>query len=155
MRNYKIALIIAALLLVGGGIGFVITGFATAGTIEKTESFTYEPSSPASIENLTVNADIGKILFKYNTSSTPYYAEIDVDIEITALYMERKTYLDFNKPGYAFLFEHSKQEAGEKGGGLDIWVQARLFADIEKGRLSDKEIETRILEVAKLPEGKT
>ena len=98
MRNYKIALIIAALLLVGGGIGFVITGFATAGTIEKTESFTYEPSSPASIENLTVNADIGKILFKYNTSSTPYYAEIDVDIEITGLYMEGKTYLDFFNP---------------------------------------------------------
>lgn len=98
MRNYKIALIIAALLIVGGGIGFVVFGFVSAGTIEKTDSFTYEPSSPASIENLTVNADIGKILFKYNTTPTLLYAKIDVDIEITGLYMEGKTYLDFLNP---------------------------------------------------------
>jgi len=98
MRNYKIALIIAAALIVGGGIGFVITGFATAGSIEDSFNFTYEPSSPDTIEDLTFNVDIGKILFKYNTSLMTSYAKIDVDIAITGLYMEGKTIENFFHP---------------------------------------------------------
>ncbi len=98
MRNYKIALIIAAALILGGGIGFIITGFASAGSIENSFNFTYEPSSPDSIEDLTFNVDIGKILFKYNTSPTTSYANIDVDIEIAGLYMEGKTYENFFHP---------------------------------------------------------
>lgn len=95
MRNYKIALIIAAALIVGGGLGFIITGFIAAGSIENSFNFTYEPSSPDPIEDLTFNVDIGKILFKYNTSPTTSYAKIDVDIEIAGLYMEGKTYENF------------------------------------------------------------
>ena len=98
MRNYNKALIIGAILLLGGGLGFIIYGFGAAGSIEKTESFTYEPSSPDPIEELTFNADIGSLLFKYNTSPTTSYAEIDVDIEITGLYMEGKTYENFFNP---------------------------------------------------------
>ncbi|TET05704.1 MAG: hypothetical protein E3J90_00185 [Promethearchaeota archaeon] len=98
MRNYKIALIIAIVLLVGGGVGFVITGFVSAGSIENSFNFTYEPSSPDPIEELTFNVDIGKILFMYNTTPTTAYAEIDVDIEVTGLYMEGKTYTNFFNP---------------------------------------------------------
>jgi len=95
MRNYKIALIVATVLIVGGGIGFIVTGFATVGSIEDSFNFTYEPNSPEGIEDLTFNADIGKILFKYNTSPTTSYAKIDVNIEITGWYMEGNTYLNF------------------------------------------------------------
>ncbi|MBY8987818.1 MAG: hypothetical protein KGD61_05140, partial [Candidatus Lokiarchaeota archaeon] len=98
MRNYNKALIIAAALLVGGGLGFVIYGFVTAGSIDNSFNFTYEPSSPDLVEDLTFNVDIGSILFKYNTSSTASYAKIDVEMEVTGLYMEGKTYLDFFHP---------------------------------------------------------
>ena len=98
MRNYNKALIIGAVLLVGGGLGFIMYGFGAAGSIEKAESFTYNPSSPDPIEDLTFNVDIGKIIFKYNTSSMTSYAKIDVEIEITGLYMEGKTYTDFFHP---------------------------------------------------------
>ena len=98
MRNYKIALIVAVVLLVGGGAVFIIAGIATEGSIENSFNFTYEPSSPDSIEELTFNVDLGTILFKYNTSPTTYYAEIDVDIEIAGLYMEGKTYTNFFHP---------------------------------------------------------
>jgi len=98
MRNYKIALIISALLIVVGGSGFVIYGFVASGSIENSFNFTYEPSSPDSIEELTFNIDIGKILFTYNTTPTTSYAKIDVDIEVTGLYMEGKTYTDFFHP---------------------------------------------------------
>ncbi|NVM17631.1 MAG: hypothetical protein HWN80_07930 [Candidatus Lokiarchaeota archaeon] len=98
MRNYNKALIIVAVLVVGGGIGFVITGFASAGSIENSFNFTYEPISPDPIEDLTFNVDIGSLLFKYNTSPTASYAKIDVNIEITGLYMAGKTYLDFFHP---------------------------------------------------------
>ena len=98
MRNYNKALIIGAILLLGGGLGFIIYGFGAAGSIEKTESFTYEPSSPDPIEELNFNVDIGKLFFKYNTSPTTSYAKIDVDIEITGLYMEGKTYKNFFYP---------------------------------------------------------
>ncbi|MFX0048499.1 MAG: hypothetical protein ACFE8G_10085, partial [Candidatus Hermodarchaeota archaeon] len=86
MRNYNKALLIVAVLIVGGGIGFVITGFVTAGSIENSFNFSYVPISPDPIEDLTFNADIGAFIFKYNTSPTTSYAEIDVNIEITGLY---------------------------------------------------------------------
>ena len=98
MRNYNKVLIIVAALLVGGSIGFVSYGFVTAGSIEDSFNFTYEPSSPDSVEDLTFNANIASILFKYNTSPTTLYANIDVEIEVTGLYMEGKTYLDFFHP---------------------------------------------------------
>jgi len=98
MRNYNKALIIGAVLLVGGGLGFIIYGFVARGSIENSFNFTYEPSSPDPIEDLTFNADIGKIIFKYNTSPTTSYANIDVNIEIAGLYMEGKTYEDFFHP---------------------------------------------------------
>jgi len=98
MRNYKIALIIAVALIVGGGLGFVIYGFVASGSIENSFNFTYEPSSPDPIEELNFNIDIGKILFTYNTSPTTSYAKIDVDIEVAGLYLEGKTYTDFFNP---------------------------------------------------------
>jgi len=98
MRNYNKALIIGAVLLVGGGLGFIMYGFGAAGSIEDSFNFTYEPSSPDPIEELTFNVDIGKILFMYNTSPTTSYVKIDADIEITGLYMEGKTYTDFFHP---------------------------------------------------------
>ena len=98
MRNYKIALIIAVALIAGGGLGFVIYGFVASGSIENSFNFTYEPISPDSIEDLTINSGIGSLLFKYNTSPTILYANIDVDIEVTGLYMEGKTYQNFFTP---------------------------------------------------------
>ena len=86
MRNYNKVLIIVAALLVGGSIGFVSYGFVTAGSIEDSFNFTYEPSSPDSVEDLTFNANIASILFKYNTSPTTLYANIDVEIGVTGLY---------------------------------------------------------------------
>ena len=98
MRNYKIALIISVALIVGGGLGFFIYGFVASGSIENSFNFTYEPSSPDPIEELTFNIDIGKILFTYNTTPTTSYAKIDVDIEVAGLYMEGKIYTDFFHP---------------------------------------------------------
>ena len=98
MRNYNKAFIIGAALLVGGGLGFFIYGFVAAGSIENSFNFTYETSSPDPIEELTFNVDIGKIIFMYNTSPMTSYANIDVNIEITGLYMEGKTYENFFNP---------------------------------------------------------
>lgn len=107
LRNYKIALIVISALIVGGGIGFVVTGFITAGSIERSFSFQYEPSSPDPIEDLSINADIGKIIVKYNTTATPYFAEIDVNLKITGLFMSGKTYLDFFNPSAEWWAESS------------------------------------------------
>ena len=98
MRNYNKALLIVAILVVGGIVGFIAFGASTVGSIEDEFNFTYDPSSPAPIEALNFNVDIGSLNFKYNSSPTIYYAEIDVDIEITGWYMEEKTYLDFYDP---------------------------------------------------------
>lgn len=107
LRNYKITLIVISALIVGGGIGFVVTGFATAGSIDVSFDFQYEPSSPDPIEDLSINADIGKIFVKYNTTTTPYFAEIDVDLKIAGLFMSGKTYLDFFNPSTEWWAESS------------------------------------------------
>lgn len=98
MRNNNKALLIVAILAVGGVVGFVAFGASTVGSIEDEFNFTYEPSSPDPVEALNFNVDIGSLHFKYNNSPTTYFAEIDVDMEITGWYMEGKTYLDFFNP---------------------------------------------------------
>lgn len=95
MRTYKIVLIFISALIVGGTIGFFTTGYLTAGSVTKTTTFYYEPSSPDPIESLDVSCDIGKIVIQYNSSNTPYYAEIDVNIEMSGLFMQGKSYTDF------------------------------------------------------------
>ena len=107
LRNYKITLIVISALIVGGGIGFIVTGFTTAGSIEKSFSFQYEPISPDPIEDLSINADLGNIIVKYNTTTTPYFAEIDVDLKIAGLFMSGKTYLDFFNPSTEWWAESS------------------------------------------------
>jgi len=95
MRNYNKALLIVAILIVGGGVGFVVFGATTVGSIEDSFNITYESSSPEPNEALKFNVDIGSLIFKYNTSPTIYHAEIDIDMEISGWYIEGKTYLDF------------------------------------------------------------
>jgi DUF4097 and DUF4098 domain-containing protein YvlB len=107
LKNYKIALIVISALIVGGGIGFVVTGFASAGSIDDSFSFQYEPSSPEPIEDLSINADFGKIIVKYNTTETSYFAEIDVDLKIAGLFMFGKNYLDFFNPSTEWWAESS------------------------------------------------
>lgn len=98
MRTYKIAIIFIAALLVGGTIGFFITGFVTSGSIEKSISFNYDPSVPSPIESLKIQTDMGKINFQYNTSNLVHYATVDVDIRISGLFMEGKDYTAFFVP---------------------------------------------------------
>jgi len=107
LRNYKITLIVISALIVGGGIGFIVTGFTTAGSIERSFNFQYEPSSPDPIEDLSINSDLGKIIVKYNTTATPYYAEFDVNLKVAGLFMSGKTYLDFFNPSTEWWVESS------------------------------------------------
>ncbi len=98
MRNYHKALLIVAILVVGGGVGFFAYGFATMGSIEDSFNFSYEPISPDPIEDVTINVDIGSILFQYNTTPTASYAQIDVFIGISGLFIEGKSIQDFFDP---------------------------------------------------------
>jgi hypothetical protein len=95
MRSYIIALIAIGALIVGGTIGFFVTGFVTAGSVKKSATFYYDPTSPVAIESLDLYSDIGDVSIKYNTSNTPHYAEIDVNIEINGLFMQDKSYTAF------------------------------------------------------------
>jgi hypothetical protein len=107
LKNYKIALIVISALIVGGGLGFVVTGLITTGRIERSFSFQYEPSSPDPIEDLSINADIGKIIVKYNTTPTPNFAEFDVDLITAGLFMSGKNYSDFFTPSTEWWAESS------------------------------------------------
>ncbi|MFX0074258.1 MAG: hypothetical protein ACFE96_02355 [Candidatus Hermodarchaeota archaeon] len=98
MRNYNKALLIVAILIVGGGVAFFAYGFSTRGSIEDSFTFTYEPVSPDPIQDLNVNVDIGEITFQYNTTPTSSYVQIDVFIQITGLFMQGKTYQNFFDP---------------------------------------------------------
>lgn len=97
MRTRNIILIFVASLLVGGTLGFIITGFATSGTIENSFSFYYE-TSPSTIEDLDLSADIGKIDIQYNSSATPYIVEIQVDLQISGLFVAGRKYTNFFTP---------------------------------------------------------
>ncbi|MFX1556681.1 MAG: hypothetical protein ACFFC9_05465, partial [Promethearchaeota archaeon] len=97
MRTRNIILIFVASIIVGGGLGFVITGFATYGTIENSFSFYYE-GLPSPIEDLDLSADIANLDIQYNTSATPYVVEINVDLKISGLFAAGRKYTNFFAP---------------------------------------------------------
>ncbi|MFW9938010.1 MAG: hypothetical protein ACFFD5_10195 [Candidatus Thorarchaeota archaeon] len=97
MRTRNIILIFVASIIVGGGLGFIITGFATYGTIENSFSFYYE-GLPSPIEDLDLSADIANLDIQYNTSATPYLVEINVDLKISGLFAAGRKYTNFFAP---------------------------------------------------------
>ncbi|MFX1313626.1 MAG: hypothetical protein ACFFHD_13610, partial [Promethearchaeota archaeon] len=96
-KNVKTAIIVLAALVGGGAIGFVITGFVTSGTIEESFTFHYQ-AIPSSMEDLTLDVGLGSLDIRYNTSNTPYLVKIDVDMEISGLFMANRGYAEFFGP---------------------------------------------------------
>jgi len=97
MRTRNIILIFIASIIVGGGLGFIITGVATSGTVEDSFSFYYE-GSPSPIEDFDVSADIGTLDIQYNTSATPYIIEINVELRVSGLFVAGRKYTNFFTP---------------------------------------------------------
>lgn len=96
-KNVKVLIIALVAILGGGAIAFIVTGFATSGTISNSFTFHYQ-NPPLAIEDLNLNVDLGSLDIKYNTTNTPYIVEIDVDLTISGLYMTGRQYTDFFIP---------------------------------------------------------
>ncbi|MFW9785021.1 MAG: hypothetical protein ACFFFB_22255, partial [Candidatus Heimdallarchaeota archaeon] len=58
-------------------------------------SFTYEPSSPASIEKLYINADEGNVEIRYIDPPVDYYVLIDVNIALIGENLAGQSYNDY------------------------------------------------------------
>ena len=97
MRRRNIISIIIAAIVVGGGLSFIAIGFATSGMIQESFTFYYQ-GSPLPIEELSLNADIGALDIKYNTTSTPYLAKVEVSMVISGLFMAGAQYTEFYTP---------------------------------------------------------
>jgi len=95
LRKLNIILIFIGAIVGGTALGFVITGFATSGSIDDSFTFYHTSGSPSPVEQLSLNADIGNFDIRYNTSSTPYLAKVEVSIKISGLFMAGKTYTNF------------------------------------------------------------
>jgi len=96
-KNVRTAIIVLAALIGGGALGFVITGFATSGTIEESFTFYYQ-DVPSSMEDITLDVGLGSLDIRYNTSNTPYIVKIDVDMKISGLFMANRGYAEFFGP---------------------------------------------------------
>lgn len=120
MRKQNIILIFVAAIIVGGGLGFVITGFATSGSIQESFTFYYE-GSPSPIEELSLNADVGALDIKYNTTLTPYMAKIDVNIAISGLFMAGRQYTAFLTPYTGWWQNSSTPTTFDLDVKQDVW----------------------------------
>jgi len=98
LRKLNIILIFIGAIVGGTALGFVITGFATSGSIDESFTFYHASGSPSPIEQVSLSADIGNIDVRYNTTSTPYLAKIEARIKIAGLFMAGKTYTNFFTP---------------------------------------------------------
>ncbi|MFX0023271.1 MAG: hypothetical protein ACFE9S_13170 [Candidatus Hermodarchaeota archaeon] len=97
-RKNTIVLIIVALCVVAVGTTFGVLVFTTWGEIDYENTYTYEPSSPASIERININSDIGNVRIRYNETPTNYYAKLDLDIHIEGILVEGSSFSDFFNP---------------------------------------------------------
>ena len=97
-KGLKIGLLLLSIIIVGGGAIFGIIIAATWDEFNDFYTFYYKPETPNPIEAIKVNADIGKINIKYNSTPTDYYAKIDVDISLKGAFMKGKSFSDFFKP---------------------------------------------------------
>lgn len=96
-KNITVLIIVAAC-VVAGGTAFGVLIFTTWGKIDYENTYTYEPSSPSSIEQININSDIGSILVRYNKTPTDYYAKIELDIHIQGILVEGSSFSDFFYP---------------------------------------------------------
>ncbi|UCC18457.1 MAG: hypothetical protein JSV62_10105 [Promethearchaeota archaeon] len=94
-RSTKITLFIVAACLITGGTAIGILVVATWGEINYENTYYYNPSSPAPIERININSDIGSVLIKYNTTPTDYYVQIDLDIHIAGIFVKGSSLWDF------------------------------------------------------------
>jgi len=97
-KGLRRGLIIASLIIVCGGTVFGIAMVATWDEYDDSYVFYYKPETPASIERISINTDIGKINVKYNTTPTDYYVRIDADIHVVGPFVKEKSFSDFFKP---------------------------------------------------------
>jgi hypothetical protein len=121
LRTRNIVLIFIGALIVGGGLGFVITGFATSGAIAESFTFNHQAASPSSVEQVVVSADIGKIVIKYNSTPTPYFIHVDADIKVSGLFMAGKKYTNFFSPSTGWWQNSSGQVTFSLEARPDIW----------------------------------
>ncbi len=78
-------------------ISFLSINLSSYGLIEYSDSFTYKPSSPSSIEKLYINADEGNVEIKYVSPPVEYFALIDVNITLSGEKLAGKSYEDYIK----------------------------------------------------------
>jgi hypothetical protein len=98
-KNLKLVLIIASIVIVGGGTVFGIIVAVTWGEYNYSNSYYYDPQIlPSSIEEVSFVMDIGSININYNTTPTNYYVKIDLDIKIKGAFVAGKSFSDFFKP---------------------------------------------------------
>jgi len=121
MKKLAIIAIFIVALAFGGFLGFIITGFATAGTTQDSFEFYYEPSSPDPIEELFMNVDVGGVEIQYNNSNTPYYAKIEVSIVVSGLFMAGRNYLDFFEPYTEWWDNSSDPVSFDMNVKPDVW----------------------------------
>lgn len=86
---------IVAACIVTGGTAFGVVIAATWGEYRYSDSYSYKPEAPTSVERININSDIGQINIKYNTTPTDYYAYVDLDVKIVGGFVAGKSYSDF------------------------------------------------------------
>ncbi|MBY8991719.1 MAG: hypothetical protein KGD58_13305 [Candidatus Lokiarchaeota archaeon] len=98
-KNLKIALLIASIVIVGGGGIFGIIVAVTWGEYKYTDTYYYDPQLPPSgIEEVSFSSDIGGIVINYNTTPTNNYVKIDLDIKLKGAFVNGKSFSDFFRP---------------------------------------------------------
>ncbi|MFX1311700.1 MAG: hypothetical protein ACFFHD_03670 [Promethearchaeota archaeon] len=95
MARGKLIAIVLAIIIVGAFGTFFLIGFLTRGTIEESGSRYYESSVASDPEPVVIRTDVGNIDIKYNTTSTPFFIEIDYDVKVSGTYMIGKSFSDF------------------------------------------------------------
>jgi hypothetical protein len=99
-KTYKKGLIVGIIMscLIFGVVGFFVVGIFTSGTYQETFTYTYNPASPASVEQCTIYADTASINVQYNSTPVSYYAKVEVNLRITGMFQSGKTFQNFFNP---------------------------------------------------------
>ena len=93
-KTYKKGLIVGIIIscVIFGVVGFFVVGMLTSGTYQETFTYTYNPASPASVEQCTIYAETASINVQYNSTPVSYYAKVEVNLHITGMFQSGKVF---------------------------------------------------------------
>ncbi|NIQ06371.1 MAG: hypothetical protein GWO20_11805 [Candidatus Korarchaeota archaeon] len=95
----ELKVVIGVLLLIAiVPLTYLTVAYLTYDSFTETQVLYYTPHEPSGVEHLSLGMDIGHFRIRYNETPTSYYAQVNVDVQVSGPFVAWHSYEDYFQP---------------------------------------------------------